>query len=274
MKTKIQTNQTGIFNRKLLAGAKFSKQEIMVLPEEIEQILSNLPGDKQGQLRTFMEGNRAKALEFPIITPIDIIPEKIITFSEAINPKRNDFDCWVCFYENDSKFEILRNDPFRHIPRLLKFKGIISPDFTLQMASARSTQILNTYCGRVIASYLQRQGLPVIANVRYAGNVSRDFCCEGIPANSIIAVGALGCLSRNRHLELYEIFFEGLDFIVETLTPKVLIVYGSSSRRKFRKYTNMGIDVRLYQAATRQAKDQYRRKSQVINEIQKEGELL
>ena len=42
--------------------------------------------------------------EFPVIKSCNEIPNRIIPFSEAMNSKNNDFDCWVCFYELDYLF--------------------------------------------------------------------------------------------------------------------------------------------------------------------------
>ena len=251
-----RNSQTGIFNRRLLLNAEFSTSDISI-PEKIVSIISSLPEKQQLEIYAYVREVHKKSFELPVIKPVNEIPNKIIPFSEAMNKNNRDFDCWVCFYEDDSKFEVIRNDPMRHISHLQKFRGIISPDFSIQSGSARSTQLLNTYCGRVFASYLQRMGILVIPNIRYAGKVSRDFCCEGISSNSVVAVGALGCLNRHHYIERREIFFEGLDFIVELLTPKAVIVYGSSSISDFRKYVNQGVDIRLYPPFTRLVKEKF-----------------
>ncbi len=49
-------------------------------------------------------------IELPIIKTSDYLPGKIITFSKAMSEKWNDFDCWVMFYEHDTKFERLWNN--------------------------------------------------------------------------------------------------------------------------------------------------------------------
>lgn len=60
-----------------------------------------------------------------------LFPEKVITFSKAMGRNFKDFDCFVIFYEDDKKFERLWNNPKQYLSKLKKFKGVISPDFSL-----------------------------------------------------------------------------------------------------------------------------------------------
>lgn len=49
--------------------------------------------------------------ELPKLKTSALLPEKVITFSKAIDRKFKDFDCFVIFYEDDEKFERLWNNP-------------------------------------------------------------------------------------------------------------------------------------------------------------------
>ena len=69
--------------------------------------------------------------ELPVIRTSDHLPDKVITFSKAMSKTWDDFDCWVVFYEHDRDFERLWNKPRQYLDKLKKFKGIISPDFSL-----------------------------------------------------------------------------------------------------------------------------------------------
>ena len=68
-------------------------------------------------------------LEIPCIKPDNCIPQKLISFSKAIGGK--DYDCFVHFYEDDASFERIWNNPQKYIPILKKYKGVITPDFSI-----------------------------------------------------------------------------------------------------------------------------------------------
>ena len=70
-------------------------------------------------------------MEMPRIRTSKEVPNKIVTFSKAMSQKWNDFDYWVVFYEHDQKFEKLWKNPKKYLNKLKKFRGVISPDFSL-----------------------------------------------------------------------------------------------------------------------------------------------
>ena len=96
-------------------------------------------------------------LEIPIIKPQDDIPDKLILFSKILGCK--DYDQWVCFYEDDASFERIWNRPERYLPILSKFKGVITPDFSLYRDMPLVMQQWNIYRGRAIGHWLQENGM-------------------------------------------------------------------------------------------------------------------
>lgn len=70
-------------------------------------------------------------IELPKIKTSNIIPKNLVPFSKAMSRSWKDFDCFVMFYEHDVKFERLWHNPKQYLEKLKKFKGIISPDFSL-----------------------------------------------------------------------------------------------------------------------------------------------
>lgn len=104
-------------------------------------------------------------LEIPCVKPDNCIPQKLISFSKAIGGK--DYDCFVHFYEDDASFERIWNNPQKYIPILKKYKGIITPDFSIYRDMPLVMQQWNTYRNRAIGCWLQDNGIPTIANVRW-----------------------------------------------------------------------------------------------------------
>lgn len=168
------------------------------------------------------------------------MPEKVITFSKAMSEKCQDFDCWVVFYEHDKNFERFWNRPDKYLDKLKKFKGIISPDFSLYRNMPLCVQMWNTYRGRVLAVWLQNNGIEIIPNVRFGDERTFSFCFDGIEKNKTVAVGTHGCIKRKED----KIFFKiGLAKMVQELSPKAIIVYGRAPDSIFKPYKDMGINI-------------------------------
>lgn len=177
-------------------------------------------------------------LEFPKIKSETTVPHRLIAFSKAIGSK--DYDQWVHFYEDDGAFERLWRKPRQYLPILKKFRGVISPDFSLYRDMPLVMQMWNTYRNRAIGHWLQENDIPVICNVRWGDGRTYSFCCDGAPRDSIIAVGSHGCIKIREERDYFE---AGLSHVVSKLYPKAIIVYGTAPDAVFGKYRNTGIEV-------------------------------
>ncbi len=184
-------------------------------------------------------------IELPVIKTSDELPEKIVTFSKAMSNSWSDFDCWVVFYEHDRKFERLWNNPKQYLDKLKKFKGVISPDFSLYRNMPLVMQMWNTYRGRAITVWLHNNGIEVIPNVRFGDERTFSFCFDGVEENKTVAVGTHGCIKRKED----KIFFNiGLAQMVQRLSPKTIIVYGSAPDNIFKPYKDMGINIIAFES--------------------------
>ena len=156
-----------------------------------------------------------------------------------------DYDCWVTFNDSESANEDFWRDPWKCLPILRKFRGVIAPDFSMSIHGPWSLLFTQTYRERVLAYWLQENGIPVIVNIRYANDASKDFCCEGVPCNSTISIGTLGALEDK---DKRKAIVEGLEFIVNTLNPKAILVYGGCPEEIFGKYREQGIRIVHFEA--------------------------
>ncbi len=190
--------------------------------------------------RAFLVKNAqfASNLEIPCIAPETSLPERMIPFSKAISS--TDYDQWVHFYEDDASFERIWNNPEKYLPILKKFRGVISPDFSLYRDMPLVMQQWNTYRGRAIGHWLQENGIPVIANVRWGDERTYDLCCVGVPRKSTIAVGSHGCIKIIREREFFK---QGLGYAVKKLQPQTIIVYGTAPDTIFDEYCRAGIRI-------------------------------
>ena len=180
-------------------------------------------------------------LEIPKIKPQDDLPNKLILFSKILGCK--DYNQWVCFFEDDAAFERVWNRPERYLPILSKFKGVITPDFSLYRDMPLVMQYWNIYRGRAIGHWLQENGIPVITNVRWGDERTYDACCFGVPKHNTIAIGSHGCIKLTKEREQFE---KGLSHIVEMLEPNTIIVYGTTPASVFGRYLDSGIQIRQF----------------------------
>ena len=184
-------------------------------------------------------------IELPVIKTSDKLPKKVVTFSKAMTKSWTDFDCWVVFYEHDKEFERLWNNPKQYLDKLKKFKGVISPDFSLYRNMPLVMQMWNTYRGRAVACWLQNNGVEIIPNLRFGDERTFSFCFDGIEENKTVAVGTHGCIKRKED----KIFFKiGLARMVQRLSPKTIIVYGSAPDSIFKPYKDMGINIIAFES--------------------------
>ena len=177
-------------------------------------------------------------LEIPVIKPEMELPNRLISFSKAL--KSDDYDQWVHFYEDDGGFERIWNKPRTYLPKLKKFNGVITPDFSLYRDMPLVMQAWNTYRGKALGHWWQSNGIKVLPNVRAGDERTYDFCCNGIALGSTICVGSHGCIRINKERELFK---QGLDAIVSKLHPTCIVVYGAAPDDVFSPYSDIGIRI-------------------------------
>lgn len=177
-------------------------------------------------------------IELPCLKTSKELPNKLIPFSYAISTA--DTDQWVVFYEMDSKIDRVWNQPRKYLPILKRFKGVISPDFSLFRDMPLCMQQWSAYKGRALAHWWQNNGIEVIPNVRFSDERSYDFCFDGIEPYSIVAVGTHGCIKQKTDLVYFR---RGLSEMVNRLHPHTIVVYGAAPDSLFLQYEQQGISI-------------------------------
>ena len=199
--------------------------------------------------------------DIPYCPTTGSIPNLIINWEEAIQIyrkqlalKHNDFksDSYITFNVDDYKFDKGRYDiwayPSRSIKIIKHFAGIITPDFSTYIDMPEPIKNYNTYRMRAFGYFATTCGINVINNVRWDSSNNYKYCFLGIPKNSIVLVGTVA--SNLKIKENYKIFEVGFFKMLEVLTPKVILTYGSSNYSCFRKAKEMGIQIIQYESRT------------------------
>ena len=143
----------------------------------------------------------------------------------------------VCEYELDRGFAPLLKDPAAFAKDLRRFQAFVTPDASLYWDMPLSAQIANKYRSHAVGSYLQRQGVCTIPNVRWGDErtYTTDYLPEpiaflGVDRHSIVAIGSYGVVKtkeEKRH------FKDGLAAMLDWLEPQVVLVYGSTPEDVF-----------------------------------------
>ena len=153
---------------------------------------------------------------------ISEIPEKLQSFSESLHYPVH--DAWLHFYEEDEYCKIYHEGLSPYINHIKKFAGAVSLDRSVgwsdNIEDQKNMNQVNKHSRKVLA----KNGIPYITNVRFGDKKSYPFCFEDIPQNSVLFVGAHGTQKR---ADYKVVFFAGICALVERLSPRVLLIYGS-----------------------------------------------
>lgn len=104
---------------------------------------------------------------------------------------------------------------------------------------------------RAYGFWLGKNNIAVINNVRWGTSESYKYCFDGIPKNSIVAIGTCGGSPR-KHIDRKR-FEEGLDILVNRLHPHTIIVYGSANYDCFENLKEQGINIVAFSSETAKA---------------------
>ena len=128
----------------------------------------------------------------------------------------------VSFFLDDYQFERVWNKPEKYVEVLKKYKVVLSPDFSLFLDFPKSIQIFNHYRKHWVAKYWQDNGIKVIPTIAWSDEESFEWCFDGEPTNSIVAVSTLGCWSN---AESKKAFMKGYEKMIEVLQPSKILIF-------------------------------------------------
>lgn len=169
----------------------------------------------------------------PMLEPVDHVPSKLQGFNYVLN--KPDHSAGVHFFLDDYQFERVWKRPDFYIEKLADFDCVLTPDFSLYTDMPRAMQIWNTYRSRLIGQIMQSWDMKVIPTVSWSTPESYDFCFDGLPHNSTVAISTIG-VKRNK--EGFRLWQMGVTEMIKRITPSRIIVYGGKV-----EYDYQGIEV-------------------------------
>lgn len=190
-------------------------------------IWQHKPGsfDALNTSRLFASDN---ALGIPALkhTPLSAVPEWLVAYRARVRSPHFSFErAAVHFFLDDYRFETAWARPLRALEHLSKYQILLTPDFSLYADWPLVMQQWNVYRSRWCGRYWQELGYLVIPTVSWSTSDSFEFCFDGIPQNSVVAVSAMGvkldeAVQRTR-------FMAGFQEMITRLAPTTVLAYGA-----------------------------------------------
>lgn len=188
-------------------------------------------------------------------------PSQLISYADAkaiykteIRRKHYNFhiNAFIHFYIDDQKFDGKKSSIWLYPNRALRiikhFDGIITPDFSTNADFPEPLKCFNTYRMRAFGCWLNQLKIPVINNVRWGTMETWHYCFDGIPSNSIVAIGTVS--SGLKLLSSRPDFEFGLEKMIKVLKPHTIIIYGSDKYIFFDKLKSNGINIISFPSKT------------------------
>lgn len=166
--------------------------------------------------------NFADGYEMPTLKACNIIPTSLVSFNAALKAK--DHNQCVHFFIDDYQFERIWNLPDRYVECLRQFQCVIAPDFSQYTDMPYPQRMWNNYRGKFIGALLQSQGVTVIPNVTWSLPDSYEYCFDGIPQQSVIAINSTGAA---RYGLTRFLWLKGYREALSRLRPLAVIRYGT-----------------------------------------------
>lgn len=148
-------------------------------------------------------------------------PKDLIPYGSR---KKDAQDYGLHFFVDDYRFEPAWNRPVKTLSYIKQFGVVLAPDFSLYTDFPRVAQIWNVYRSRWLACYWIENGVNVIPTITWGDESSFDFCFEGVPKHSIVAISGMG----SRKAKTKEAYLKGFKEMVRRLEPQTIIVYGGT----------------------------------------------
>lgn len=138
---------------------------------------------------------------------------------------KKDCTMGVHFFVVDYQFERVWNIPDKYLTYLSRYNCVLSPDFSLYTDFPLAVQIWNHYRKHWLAAYWQERGITVIPSISWSDENSFEWCFDGEPKNSVVAVSDVGC---KKSKEAQEAFNLGYNEMLRRLNPSKILLYTHS----------------------------------------------
>lgn len=161
---------------------------------------------------------------FPLLVPVDASPRELVGFNYAkTTPSERRRGKGLHFFVDDYQFERVWSSPRRCLDLMRGWGCVLTPDFSLYMDMPDAMQRWNRYRSQALGLYWQREGLTVVPTLSWAQPESYEFCFDGVPRRSTVAVSTVGVKGDPAALAVWE---DGMREAMRRLEPRRVLLYG------------------------------------------------
>lgn len=157
--------------------------------------------------------------DIPIIEPEEYHTVSWISFNFAKTTQKRKGK-GVHFFLDDYQFSRLWTYPKQYVNKLKEFDFVMSPDFSMYTDFPKALQIYSHFKKHWLGAYLQAHGVHVIPTISWSTPDSFEWCFDGEPKNSTVAVSSVGCNNVIKE------FVDGYNAMIAALNPSTIIFYG------------------------------------------------
>ena len=160
---------------------------------------------------------------FPQLAQVNYFPEEPVYPFNYLKSKVAKGRYWYHCFTSERNFHRLYSCFQDYVELLRRTKGIISADFSLFRDYPEEILIAKCRANRFVDYALQQAGIPMIPTAGFAGESSWEWCFDGLPLNSTVAV-TTNCLGRDR--EAHRLFVGGINTMIKKIHPTAIVVCG------------------------------------------------
>ena len=159
----------------------------------------------------------------PRLEPVIVYPGSYVNIRDAVRTKQTD-KVGCGFYMHDRYVESVWTDARRYVDTLMCFYCTFMPDFSIHTYMPKAMRIWNFYRNFVLASYFSEFGIRVVPSLFCLEMDDNQWMVDYYPVGGSLAVSTKGRLKIKSDREKFLI---GLDFYVDKLKPKNIIMVGT-----------------------------------------------
>ncbi|MCD8371783.1 MAG: DUF4417 domain-containing protein [Clostridia bacterium] len=161
--------------------------------------------------------------DIPAILPEKMrLPREFIGFN-FMKTEKEPYTKGLHFFVDDYQFSRVWENPDAYLEQLGKFKVVCAPDFSTYTDFSKAIQIYNHYRKHWLAAYWQHNGITVIPTISWSDEKSFEWCFDGEPEKSIVAVSSVGTQINPESKRLFKL---GYDEMLKRLQPETILFYG------------------------------------------------
>lgn len=130
----------------------------------------------------------------------------------------------VHFFVDDYQFERIWTRPAIYAQMLSRYSWVLSPDYSMFTNMPLAMQLWKHYQKQWFGAFCESEGIKVIPTLCWSDDRSFEFCFDGIPKESVVAVSSVGCMND---MQATEKFISGFNKAIDVLEPTQVMLWGA-----------------------------------------------